>query len=61
MVMYPPIYGFIWEKLQDIPLLHGPLPLETKMLHPWVDWRLQVGTRLLQVTTNVLYYHAMAY
>ena len=55
----PPNYGFIWEKLQDIPLLQGDLPLKTNVA-PWVDWRLQDGTRLLQVTTNILYHHAMA-
>ena len=54
----PPNYGFIWEKLQDIPLLQGSLPLKTNFA-PWVDWRLQDGTRLLQVTTNILYHHAM--
>ena len=42
----PPNYGFIWEKLQDIPLLQGDLPLKTNVA-PWVDWRLQDGTRLL--------------
>ena len=48
----PPIYGFISEKLQDIPLLHGSLPLKTKFAS-WVDWRLRDGTQLL-------YHHVMA-
>ena len=54
-----PNYGFIGEKLQDIPLLHGSLLLKTNVA-PWVDWRLPDGTRLLQVATNILYHHAMA-
>ena len=53
-----PNYGFIWEKLQDIPLLHGSLPLKTNVA-PWVDWQLQNGTHFLQVTTNTLYHHVM--
>ena len=52
-------YGFIWEKLQYIPLLHGSLPLEPNVA-PWVNWRLPNGTRLLQVTTNILYHHTKA-
>ena len=32
----PPNYEFIWEKLQDIPLLQGSLPL-TINFAPWVD------------------------
>ena len=39
-----PNYGFIWEKLQDIPLLQGSLPLKTNFA-PWVDWWLEDGTR----------------
>ena len=54
----PPNYGFIWEKLQDIPLLQGSLPLKTNVA-PWVDSWLQDGTRLLQVTRNILYHHGM--
>ena len=41
----PPNYGFIWEKLQDIPLLHGSLPMKTNVA-PWVDRRLHDGTCL---------------
>ena len=33
----PPNYRFIWEKLQDISLLHGLLQLKTNVA-PWVDW-----------------------
>ena len=55
----PPNYGFIWDKLQDIPLLQGYLPLKTNVA-PRVDWWLQDGTRLLQFTTNILYYHVIA-
>ena len=57
--VFPPNYGFIWEKLQDIPLLQWALPLKTNVA-PWVDWRLQDSTRLFQVPTNILYHHAMA-
>ena len=28
---------------------------------PWVDWQLPDGTRLLQVTTNILYHHYLGY
>ena len=55
----PPNYGFIWETLHDVPLLHGSLPFKTNVA-PWVDWRLKDGTHLLWVTTNILYHHAMA-
>ena len=33
--------------------------IEKTNVAPWLDWRLQDGTRLLQVTTNILYNHAM--
>ena len=44
---------------RDIPLLQGYLPLKTNVV-PLVYWWLQDCTRLLQVTTNILYHHAMS-
>ena len=51
----PPNYGFIWQQIQNIPLMQGPLPLQTRE-QPWIDWCLQGQTSLLQVTTNLLYH-----
>ena len=50
----PPNYGFIWQQLQNTPLMQGPLPLPTGE-KPWIDWCLKGQVSLLQVTTNVLY------
>ena len=46
-------YGFIWQQLQNIPLMQGPLPLQIGE-QLWIDWCLQGQTSLLQVTTNLL-------
>ena len=51
----PPNYGFIWQQLQNIPLMQGPLPLHTRE-QPWSDWCLKGQTSFLQVTTNLLYH-----
>ena len=29
LLRIPPNYGFIWQQLQNIPLMQGPLPLQT--------------------------------
>ena len=50
-----PNYGFIWQQLQNIALMQGPLPLQT-IEQLWIDWWLQDQTSLLQVTTNFLYH-----
>ena len=34
--VFPPNYAHIWEKSQDIPLMHGSLPMKTNGV-PWVD------------------------
>ena len=52
---------YLGEITGYIPLLHGSLPLKTNVA-PWLDWWLQDGTRLIQVTTiyiYILYHHAM--
>ena len=48
-------YGFIWQQLQNITLMQGPLPLHTGE-QPWTDWCLKGQTLFLQVTTNLLYH-----
>ena len=48
MFIILPDYRFIWGKLQDIPLLHGSLPMKANGVMHWVDWRLRHGTCLLQ-------------
>ena len=46
---------FIWQQLQNIMLIQGPLPLQTiKQL--WVDWCLRGQRSFLQVITNLLYH-----
>ena len=50
-----PNYGFIWQQLQNIPLMQDPLPLQTGE-KPWIDWCLKGQMSLLQVTTNLLYH-----
>ena len=47
-----PNYGFIWEKLQYISLLHIYLPMRTNCM-PWLDWHLKDGTQLLQDVCNL--------
>ena len=49
-----PNYGFIWQQLQNIPLIQCPLPLESGE-QPWIDWCLKGQTSMLEVTTNLLY------
>ena len=51
----PPNYGFIWQQIQNIPLMEGPLPLQIGE-HPLIDWCLRGQMSLLQVTTNILYH-----
>ena len=50
-----PNYGFIWQQVQNIPLMQGPLPLHTGE-QPWIDWCLKGQTPFLRVTTNLLYH-----
>ena len=51
----PPNYGFIWQQLQNIALMQGPLPLQTYE-QPWIDLCLRGQTSFLQVPTNLLYH-----
>ena len=39
----PPNYGFIWQQLQNIEFIQGPLPLQTGE-HLWIHWRLNRQT-----------------
>ena len=55
----PPNYGFIWEKLHSIHLVGGYLPIVVTNNVPWVDWCLKGGPSFLQVSTNILYHHAL--
>ena len=55
LLCIPPNYWFIWQQLQNIPLMQGPIPLQTGE-QPWSDWCLKGQTSLLQVTTNLLYH-----
>ena len=55
LLRIPPNYGFIWQQLQNIPVMQGPLPLHTED-QPWTDWCLKGQTSFLQVTTNLLYH-----
>ena len=55
LLRIPPNYGFIWQQLQNIPLMQGPLPLQTRE-QSWIHWCLKGQTSLLQVTTNLLYH-----
>ena len=47
LLRIPPNYGFIWQQLQNIALMQGPLPLQTGE-QPWIDWSLRGQTPLLQ-------------
>ena len=53
MVMYFSIYEFIWDKLQDIPLLPRSLPIKANG-SLWVDWWLTDDTQLLQFSDCIL-------
>ena len=44
----PPNYGFIWDKLQDIPLLHGSLPMKTNV-EAWVGGLAVKGSKTKKV------------
>ena len=55
LLCIPPNYGFIWQHLQNIALMQGPLPLQTEE-QSWVDWCLWGQMSFLQVTTNRFYY-----
>ena len=55
LLRIPPNYGFIWQQLQNIPLMQGPLPLQTGE-QLWIDWCLKGQKSSLQVTTNLLYH-----
>ena len=46
---------FIWQQLQNIALMKGPLPLQT-WEQLWIDWCLRGQMSSLQVTTNILYH-----
>ena len=36
LLRIPPKYVFIWQQIQNIPLMEGPLPLQTRE-QPWID------------------------
>ena len=55
LLRIPSNYGFIWQQLQNIASLQGPLPLQIGE-QPWIDWCLRGQTSSLQVTTNLLYH-----
>ena len=40
LLRIPPNYGFIWQQLRNIPLMQGPLPLQTGE-QLWIDWCLR--------------------
>ena len=55
LLRIPPNYGFIWQQIQNIPLMQDPLPLQRGQ-HMFIDCCLRGQTSLLQVTTNLLYH-----
>ena len=55
LLCIPLNYGFILQQLQNIALMQGSLPLQTKE-QLWVDWCLRGKASFLQVITNLLYY-----
>ena len=60
-------FVFIWDKLQDIyyemhahhNIIVAWIFANEKTGAPWVDWLLKDDLHLLQVITNILYYHTM--
>ena len=50
-----PNYGFIWQQIQNIPLMQGPLPPQLRE-QPSIDWCLQGQMLLLQATSNLSYH-----
>ena len=58
LLRIPPDYGFIFNQLQNIPLIQGSLPLQTRE-QPWIDRFLNGQTTLLQVTTSLFYHYSV--
>ena len=59
MIMYSPKLWIYLGETTRYNIVTRIFAIEKTNVAPWLDWRLQDGTRLLQVTTNILYNHAM--